>query len=90
MPFILATGIVLYLFSYGARAEIKAASPEFEALLYQSLGSQLMNRGYPVRAGALFFSPAPTPVKGTVLALRIMYALHTSLLAAFLLTIIFI
>ncbi len=83
MPFILATGVALNLLAGGARNELEENAPEYANLLYRSLAEQLLRRAYPVRVLVLFFTPVPPAVKGSVAALRVVFASHLAMLIPF-------
>jgi hypothetical protein len=83
MPFVLATVVTLNLVATGSRNELEENSPDYARMLYRPLTRQLLGRAYPVRCFVLFFEPAPSAVKGSVAALRIVFIVHSILAALF-------
>jgi hypothetical protein len=82
VPFILATSVMLYLLAAGSRNELEEKAPEYAHMLYRSFAQQLLYRTYPVRVFVLFFQPAPSAVKGSITALRVVVIFHLALLVA--------
>lgn len=86
-PFVLATMVIVFLFTAGARHEIEEKAPSYASLLYCSVKTQLFNRRYPIRGLVLFFEPAPPEIIETIKTMRTFYAIHFALVWGFLIKI---
>jgi hypothetical protein len=77
------TSILMLFTSWGSKAEIIGASPEYASRLFEPVPSQFFLGTWPVRSRVLFFEVPPAKVLPTVRLLRGIYAAHWLLFLAF-------